>query len=153
MYKGLLENLWLLLLLQSRVTSGLDTNASKMLPPEHPRASTTDAVECFFSLIRNMIGNHFTVKDIQFAWRKLCNEFTKRLDKELPFYYYTSRHERFFEGERPGFDIFQEPKSNPRHQRVRRREQPGNLVSGRATLVQSGAKSIRRQFQKTKQNK
>ena len=82
----------------------------------------------------------------QFGWRKICNEFAKRWDKELPFYYYTSRHERFFEGERPNFNIFQKPKSNPRHQRVRLREHPGNLVSGRATLVQSGAKSIRRQF-------
>ena len=121
-------------------------NANMKLPPEHPRASTTDDVECFFSLTRNMIGSHFTVRDVQFGWRKLCNEFAKRLDKELPFYYYTSRHERFYEGERPGFDVYQKSRSNPRHQEVRWREQPGNLVSGRATLVQSGAKSIRRQF-------
>ena len=88
-------------------------NSSKKLPPEHPRASTTDDVECFFSLTRNMIGNHFTVKDIQFGWRKICNEFAKRLDKELPFYYYTSRHERFFEGERPNSTSFKSQKVIP----------------------------------------
>lgn len=121
-------------------------NVSLYLPPEHPRSSTTDDVECFFSLLRSMIGNHFTVKDVQITWRKLCIEFTKRLDKDLPFFYSTSKHERFFEGDRPSFNQFQKPKSNPRHQRVRRREQPGNLAPGRATLVQSGAKSVRRQF-------
>lgn len=93
-----------------------------------------------------MIGDHFTVKEVQFGWRKLCNEFAKRLDRELMFYYYTSRNERFFEGERPGFDVYKKPHSNPRHQKVRRREQPGNLTSGRATLVKTGAQSIRRTF-------
>ena len=34
-------------------------------------------------------------------------------------------------------------KSNPRHQRVHRREQPGTLAVGRATMVMSGAKFIR----------
>ncbi|XP_064400552.1 uncharacterized protein LOC135346741 isoform X2 [Halichondria panicea] len=32
------------------------------LSPEHPRASTTDDVECFFSVMRDMVGTHFTVK-------------------------------------------------------------------------------------------
>ena len=54
-------------------------NAANKLPPEHPRSSTTDDVECFFSLTRNMIVDHFTVKDVQFGWRKLRNEFAKRL--------------------------------------------------------------------------
>ena len=65
------------------------------------------------------------------------------LQKGLAFYYYTSRNERFFEGERPGFHVYEKPHSNPRHQKVRRREQPGNLTSGRATLVKTAAKSIR----------
>ena len=116
------------------------------LPPEHPRASTMHDVECFFSLLRNMIGKHFTVKDVRFTWRKICKEFAKRLDKNLPYYYSLSKHERFFEGDRPTFDIFRKPKQNPRHQRVRRREQPGNLAPGRATLVQTGQQSIRRFF-------
>lgn len=50
------------------------------MPPEHPRSSSTDDVECFLSLLRSMIGNHFTVKEVQVVWRKLCNEFSKRLN-------------------------------------------------------------------------
>ena len=110
-------------------------NTNLGIPPEHPRASTTDDLECFFSLLRSMIGNHFTVKDVRFAWRKICKEFAKRLDKNLPYYYHTSTHERFFEGDRPTYDVFQKPKRNPRHQRVRRREQPGNLAPGRAPIL------------------
>lgn len=60
-------------------------NARKKLPPEHPRASTTDDVECFFSLTRNMIGNHFTVKDVQFGWRKICNEFANGWTRNFRF--------------------------------------------------------------------
>ena len=29
---------------------------------EHPRASTTDDVECFFSVMSDMVGKHFTVR-------------------------------------------------------------------------------------------
>ena len=78
-------------------------NMEEGLPPEHPRASTTDDVECFFSVLRDMIGKDFTVKMVQYEWRKLCNEFTKRMDPELPFYYHTSHHDRFYEGPRPSF--------------------------------------------------
>ena len=83
------------------------TNTSLRLPPEHPQSSMTDDVECFFSLLRNMVGNHFTVK--------LCVEFNKRLDKDLPFYYFTSKHEQFFEGNRPNFNQYQKPKRNLCH--------------------------------------
>ena len=120
--------------------------ANEGLPAEHPRASSTDDVKCFFSLLRNMIGNHFTAKAVMLEWRKVCFEFSKRIDKNLPFYYYTSTHERFYEGERQSFDKFVKPKRNPRHQRVRTREQPGNLATGRTTLIKTGEKSVHRQF-------
>lgn len=120
--------------------------SSGSLPPEHPRASTTDDVECFFSVLRNTIGSHFTSKSVLFEWRKVCQEFSKRIDSDLPFFYYTSAHDRFYEGEREDFDKYKRPKSNPREQRVRAREQPSNLAVGRATLIQSGAKSIRREY-------
>ena len=29
---------------------------------EHPRASTTDDVECLFSIMRDLAGKHFTVR-------------------------------------------------------------------------------------------
>ena len=68
------------------------------------------------------------------------------MDKDLPFYYYTSMHERFHEGEMPSFDKFIKSTSNPRHQRIHKAEQPGNLALGRATLIKAGTKSVRRQF-------
>lgn len=79
-------------------------------------------------------------------WRKTCKEFSKRIDIDLPFYYYTSTNERYHEGERPDFNKFVKPTRNSRHQRVRTREQPGNLAVGGATIIQAGSKSIRRQF-------
>ena len=42
------------------------------LPQEHPRASMTDDMECFFSAIRDTVGKHFTYKDVQYTWRKCC---------------------------------------------------------------------------------
>ena len=115
-------------------------------PPEHPRACSTDDVECFFSVLRNTIGTHFTCKSVMVEWRKICLEFSKRIDSDLPFFYYTSTHDRFYEGERDDFDTYTRPRSNPRQQRVRTREQPGNLAVGRATMIKPGAKSIRRQY-------
>ncbi len=119
---------------------------SEGLQPEQPRSSSTDDVECFFSVLRNTVGTHFTSKSVMIEWRKICIEFSKRIDSALPFFYYTSTHDRFYEGEREGFDKYKKPTSNPRHQRVRSREQPCNLAIGRATLIKSGAKSIRREY-------
>ena len=113
--------------------------------PEHPRASTTDDVECFFSIIRGLIGDHFTAKAVMLEWRKICLEYSKRMDKTLPYYYFTASHERFYETERESFDTYVKPRSNPRLQRIRQLEQPGNLAPGRTTMIKP-AKSIRRQF-------
>ena len=120
---------------------------SQGLQQEHPRASTTDDVECFFSVIRDAVGKHFTYKNVQFAWRKGCIEFGKRLNPELPFYYHTSSHDRFYEGLRPEFSLKDQlSQHNPRNQRVRRYEQPSSIVMGRASLPTPGARSIRFRF-------
>ncbi len=95
------------------------------LPPEHPRATSTDDVECFFSIMRNTIGADFTTKKL-LEWRKVCQEFSKRINPDLSFYYYTATHDRFYEGDRDSFDIFKPSKSNPRKQRVNTQEQPGS---------------------------
>ena len=34
------------------------------LPLEHPRAGTTDDVECFFSVLRYVVGKDFTLKQV-----------------------------------------------------------------------------------------
>lgn len=46
--------------------------------PEHPRAATTDDVECFFSLTRRHLGDTFTVKEFRAGWRKLLLLDSKR---------------------------------------------------------------------------
>lgn len=78
-------------------------NVTDSIPPEHPRASTTDDVQCFFSVLRDMVGKDFTHKEVMFGWRKACQELTKRMDPRLPFFYHTSTQQRFWEGERPDF--------------------------------------------------
>ena len=35
--------------------------AGRGLPLEHPRAGTTDDVECFFSVLRDVVGKDFTL--------------------------------------------------------------------------------------------
>ena len=31
---------------------------------EHPRAGTTDGIECFFSVLRDVVGKDFTLKQV-----------------------------------------------------------------------------------------
>ena len=118
------------------------------LGPEHPRSSTSDDVECFFSVMRDMVGMNFTVKQAQIAWRKVCIEFQKRIDDTLPFYYFTSSHDRFYEVSRPSFD--KPPKRKKDSRRLPRSEQviPASLSSGRATLPVRGTLTIRPRFHK-----
>lgn len=47
-------------------------NIDNNIPPEHPRSSTTDDVECFFSVLRDMVGRDFTHKEV-------CNLITTML--------------------------------------------------------------------------
>ena len=39
---------------------------------EHPRAGSTDDVECFFSLCHQKLGCTFTLKEFKYHWRKIC---------------------------------------------------------------------------------
>ena len=121
-------------------------SANNNLPFENPRSSTTDDVECMFSIMRDLAGKHFTLRKARYTWRKVCVEFSKRLDPDLGFYYFTSSHDRFYEGERPSFDIKKPNQSHSRHGKVRRREQPANLSFGRVSMPVPGARSIRLKF-------
>ena len=74
----------------------------------------------------------------------MCLEFRRRLNPDLPFYYYTTSHECFVEGELPPFS---EKADKPRKaRRAPRREQPASQVGRQVTLVQRGPGSIRVQF-------
>lgn len=78
-----------------------------------------------------------------YGWRKACCEFVKRMDPDLGFYYHTSTHQRFYEGEMPAFDI---PAAKPKQKRVAQRELLSGGVGGRVTMAQRGAGSIRSKF-------
>jgi hypothetical protein len=88
-------------------------NANNGKPPENPRASTTDDVECFFSTMRDAVGKNFTLKQVKPEMRKICKEFAKRQDSQLHFFYFTSAHGQFSEGERP--NLTKENKANVTH--------------------------------------
>ena len=113
--------------------------------PEHPRASSTDDVECFFSVLRDTIGRNFTVKEVKYGFRKACFEFTKRLDPDLPFYYHTSSHTRFYEGPLPDFNE-QRKQNRRKFRRAPRQEQPAAFSLRRATMPVRGSLGVRPQF-------
>lgn len=116
----------------------------KELKVEHPRSSTTDDVECMFSIMRDLTGKHFTLREARYTWRKVCIEFAKRLNPDIGYYYFTSSHDRFCEGDRPHFD--EKPTKVIKRQKVRRREQPANLMFGRMAISTPSARSTRMTF-------
>ena len=105
-------------------------------PTEHPRASSTDDVECFFSTMRDAIGRNFTTKEVKFEIRKVLAEFVKRVDPDLPFFYHTSSHTRFHEGPLPNFDL---PPKKEKTKCIPRRAQPAAFGPRRATMPVRGS--------------
>ena len=65
----------------------------------------SDDAECFFSVMRDAIGQNFTTKQVKYGFRKVCTEFMKQLDPDLPFYYHTSSHTRYSEGRLPDYKL------------------------------------------------
>ena len=47
-------------------------NVENGIPSEHPRASTTDDVECFFSVLRDTVCKDFTLKEVKQFDREYC---------------------------------------------------------------------------------
>lgn len=43
--------------------------------PEHPRASTTDDVECLFIIMRDLAGKHFTVRTWKYNGEKYAQSY------------------------------------------------------------------------------
>ena len=118
-----------------------------MSVPEHPRASTSDDVECFFSTMRDAIGANFTTKQVKLGFRKVTLEMEKRLDPDLPFYYHTSAHTRFCEGTLPAFNEAS-TRSKRKGKHLPRREllHSHAFSARRATLPVHGSLTVRAQF-------
>jgi hypothetical protein len=95
--------------------------------------------------MRDTIGQNFTTKQVRYGFRKICCEFIKRLNPELPFYYHTSSNERFQEGPLPSFDE-KSSKRKRKHSRIPRREQVAAFAPGRASMPVRGSLSVRAKF-------
>ena len=72
-----------------------------------PRASTIvvdDDVEGFFSLLHEMFGPVFDLKQFYDECPKILQEFKKRIDVDLPFFYWPGRKQRFADFDLPSFN-------------------------------------------------
>jgi len=69
-------------------------------------------------------------------------EFLKRIDPDLPFYYHTSSHNQFYEGQMPDFNA--KPKTRKKEKRIPRYELLG--ADNRVTFAVCKSGSIRAKF-------
>jgi len=95
-------------------------------------------------MMSDTIGENFTTKQVKYGMRKIMCEFLKRINPDLPFYYYTSAHHRYYEGAHPDFD--KAPLKQPKDKRVPRREQPAGFGPRRATMPVRGTLAVRPKF-------
>lgn len=73
----------------------------------------------------------------------MCLEFLKKMDPDLPFYYYTSSHQRYYEGDMPDFS--EKPQKPKKTRRAPRRELLG-YTGHRVSLPVRGNVSLRAEF-------
>ena len=123
----------------------------RQMIPEHPRASSSDDVEGFFSLLHGILGPVFDLKQFYDESRKILNEFSKRINPVLPFFYWYGKNERFRDFELSSFNEGSKPGAVERLDRVKisRRGDPGVFVANRASLPQKGQLTCRAMFHKT----
>lgn len=118
------------------------------MPPEHPRASATDDVEGMIGMMHDMPGNSFDVKQFLEAQPKILSEFSKRIDPDLKYYYWTGAKERYSEFEMPSFNQPSGDGKQERLDKVRlsKRGDPGVFVANRASLLQKGQLTAQAKF-------
>lgn len=116
----------------------------KGIPPEHPRAGSTDDVEGIFAFLHQLLGKIFDEKEFHDAFPKVMLEYTKRCDPNLPFYHYTGGNERYSDRVLPSFNI-PSVSGTERLDRViiSRRADPGVFVANRAVMPQRGKLTVR----------
>lgn len=121
----------------------------RQLPPEHPRASSSDDVEGLVSTLHDLLGPVFDHKTFVDQMPKIQNEFKKRMDPDLPFYYTTQYKERYQADILPSFN---EPSASGIERldkvQISRRSDPGVFVANRAHLPQKNTLTVRAQFHK-----
>lgn len=118
------------------------------LPPEHPRASSTDDVEGIIALFHEVIGVVFDTKEFYDEFPKIMNEFSKKSDPNLPFYYYwTGSQTRYRDFPLPSFNKpSKEGVERLDKVTLSRRGDPGVFVADRASLPQKNQLTVRANF-------
>lgn len=117
------------------------------LPPEHPRSSTTDDVEEIISLFHEVMGDNFDLKQFFDEFPKVMSEFVKRIDPELPFFYWTGHQTRYRHFALPSFNVPSAGGIERLDQiQVSRRGDPGVFVANRASLPQRNQLTVRATF-------
>ena len=120
---------------------------SRDLPPEHPRSGTNDDVECFISVLHEMLGDIFDLKE--FYDPKIMTEFDKRIDRDIRSYYWTRHKHRSRNFALPNFS---QPSERPDRVVISRRADPGVSVARTADLPVRGALTVRTQFHNVPEN-
>ena len=108
------------------------------LSPEHPRAGSTDDVEGFISLLHEQLGGVFDHKAFLLlqCQPKILNEFMKKIDPDLPFYYWTGHKHRFKLASLPSLNKPSGQDERLDRIKLSRRSDPGVFVANRASLPQ-----------------
>ena len=96
-----------------------------------------------------MMGESFDLKSFFEQYPKLVKEFTKRIDHNTPFYYSTSKKERFQLGQLPSFNDPSGATEQLDKVIISRQADPGVFVAHRASLPQRGRLTVRSEFHKT----
>ena len=115
----------------------------KGLPPEHPRAGSTDDVEGIFAFLHELLGLIFDEKAFHDAFPKVMLEYTKKCDPDLPFYHYTGVNERYNPGFQPSFNRPSAGGERLDRVLISRRADPGVFVANRAIIPQRGQLTVR----------
>ncbi|CAB3990641.1 Transposon Tf2-6 poly [Paramuricea clavata] len=123
-------------------------NAQRGLQPEHPRSSSTDDVEGFISLLHEMLGPIFDIKQFYSEQPKILNQFKKRIDSDLGFFYSTGAKTRYNDYELPSFNEPSGPGLVERSDNVQlsRGGDPGVFVGNRPSPPQKGQLTARAKF-------
>ena len=113
------------------------------LPPEHPRASSTD-VEGIIALFHEAIGVIFDTKEFYGEFPKIMNEFSKKSNPDLPFYYWTGSQTRYRHFPLPSFNRpSKEGVERLEKVTLSRRGNPGVFVADKASLPQKNQLTVR----------
>jgi hypothetical protein len=112
---------------------------SRCLQPQHPRSSSTDDVESFIALLHKMLGSIFGPKQFYSELFKILNEYKKRIDTELPFFYWTGLKTGYKDYGLPSFNESSAQGVVETLDKVHlsKRGDPGVFVANRVSLSQN----------------